>query len=287
MPRKDDSAKSSPSTPLPSQICVVDGCSRFRQVNCDHMCISHYRESQEADESSEEECDNPLESDGSGEDDALTSSDDSAIEWSCHLCAKQNGPDKTRCNGCMAWRTCLVAGCTNRRQKDCDGMCTTHFKEAREANESSDECDSDDELDTHANATGGSRCNEKRSLEDNDLECSECAEANEKNSLGTCPDSADRKPAGEGERDEGIGQEAKPAGTKSEKIHDAGTDAASSADGAAGTATKSEEDQMDTSSAKPLNVIGEAPNLQSVVDLLCDDGDDDDDNPFGYFGMEL
>ena len=318
MPRKDDCSK---SPPAPGNFCVTDGCSRFRQANCDHMCTSHFRESQEADESSEREtgptsskkcaivgcnkckqtnCDGMCRShyreaqeelDESSENLALTSSDDSAKEWSCHLCAKQNHTELIRCNGCKAWRLCFVAGCTKRRQRDCDGMCTSHFNEAQEANKSSDESDSDDDVEGASNATAGSRSNQEHSIGDNELGSNESAAADAKMSFRTSVASLDPTSTGEARKDEGIESAVKLTETKkSENSDHAGTDSAASASNvvtSTSVATKSEENEMDASAAKTTAIIRGASNLQNIVDLLCDEDDDDDDNPFGYFGMEL
>ena len=76
---------------------------------------------------------------------------DSDDGWSCPICDEQHGPDALTCVGtCKGIRRCLVLRCTEACEKDCDGMCSSHYQEAVEASEGiydKDDDDDDDEND--------------------------------------------------------------------------------------------------------------------------------------------
>mmetsp|Transcript_17933 Transcript_17933/g.39785 ORF Transcript_17933/g.39785 Transcript_17933/m.39785 type:complete len:871 (-) Transcript_17933:1298-3910(-) len=317
-PSSKSSVKSSPSTPGPTTVCAVEGCNKYKQTHCDRMCRAHFRESQEGVESikhddgapSRQECavkgcnkykraycdgmcnlhfrEAQEQAEEPSQDDSSTSSDDSATEWSCQLCTKQNSPDIMRCSGCKGWRLCFVAGCTKRRQRNCDGMCAMHFKEAQEANESSDGSESEFELGTDTDAASGSRrCHER--VEASGPKGNESAAADAKNSAGASTASASPKPLEEAKKDESNGSE-----VISIEANKSDVDDHADASAATGTATKS-DDQTEASTGKKSTdttgtiKVGEAPTLESVLNRLEDSDDEDDESNycFGYFGMEL
>ena len=68
--------------------------------------------------------------------------------WSCPICDKQHGPDALFCSGaCKGIRLCLALGCTEACEKNCDGMCSSHYQEAVEASEAIYGKDDDDDDD--------------------------------------------------------------------------------------------------------------------------------------------
>ena len=68
--------------------------------------------------------------------------------WSCPVCDKQHGPDALFCSGaCKGIRLCLALGCTEACEKNCDGMCSSHYQEAVEASEAVYGKDNDDDGD--------------------------------------------------------------------------------------------------------------------------------------------
>jgi hypothetical protein len=125
LPEEGD-VKDAPHGPeYPSHKCIVDGCDRYKQRQCNRMCCTHYRESLREKETV-------------GDEDSVAS-DDSDDGWSCPICDKQHGPDTLTCSGaCNGVRRCLSLGCTKACEKDCDGMCRSHYQEALGASEAID-----------------------------------------------------------------------------------------------------------------------------------------------------
>lgn len=78
----------------------------------------------------------PLREKETDDDEDSVASDDSDDGWSCPICDKQHVPDALTCSGtCRGVRRCYALGCVEACEKDCDGMCLSHYQEAMDASE--------------------------------------------------------------------------------------------------------------------------------------------------------
>ena len=289
--------------PSPIMKCSVDGCDKWKRSNSDGMCRSHYSESLKQKESV-------------GDEDSVVS-EETDDGWSCPLCQKQNGPESLTCSdACGGVRRCLVLGCTEACQKDCDGMCTSHYQEALNACEANDSEDEDENGNSDAAIeTDGTANSIPVASSNNTTDNVEMTSA----AAGSIDSSASSPPAdeeGPGSDDSNSARDIDDANTSSKT--NASGDAKVAAEGVVApvgvTASSSnsvrspgESDapndgadhlsspQPAAAAAAPVRHTEKTPNLQNVMAALreADSDDDDDDGDgdfeevFGYFGASL
>ena len=283
--------------------CSVDGCDKWKRSNADGMCRSHYSESLKQKESV-------------GDEDSVLS-EESDDGWSCPLCQKQNGPKSLTCSdACGGVRRCLVLGCTEACQKDCDGMCTSHYQEALNACEANDSEDEDENGNSDAAIeTDGTTNSIPVASSNNTTDKVEMTSA----AAGSIDSGASSPPAdeeGPGSDDSNNARDVDNANTSSKT--NTSSDAKVAAEGVVapvGVAASSsnsvrspgESDapndgaeylsspQPAAAAAAPVRHTEKTPNLQNVMAALreADSDDDDDDGDgdfeevFGYFGASL
>ena len=356
--RTSESQKVGPS---PWALCIVDGCDRYKQANCNSMCCTHYRESLTSDsigsdrnedvacgpspimKCSVDECDKwkRSNSDGMcrshyseslkqkesvGDEDSVVSEESDDI-WSCPLCQKRNGPESLTCSdACGGVRRCLALGCTEACQKDCDGMCTSHYQEALkacEANESEDEDEngnSDDaaiETDGTANSIPVAPSDDEPKGNTTDNEETSSAAAGEIDSGEASPPADEEGPGSDDSNAaldvddanpssktnasgdakvaaEGVVAPAGVAASSTNSVRSPGESGGEPNDGAEHVSSP-QPAAAAAAAAAPVRHTEKTPNLQNVMAALkeADSDDDDDDGDgdfeevFGYFGASL
>ena len=297
--------------PSPFMKCSVDGCDKWKRSNTDGMCRLHYSESQ-------------MQKESVGDEDSVVSEESDDV-WSCPLCQKQNGPESLTCSdACGGIRRCLALGCTEACQKDCDGMCTSHYQEALkacEANDSEDEdkngnsdaaietdgtansipvAPSDDEPKENTTDNGETTSTAAREIEssassppadeegpgsDDSNAARDVDDANASSKTNT---SGDAKVAAEG-----VVAPAGVAASSTNSVRSPGESGGEPNDGAENVS--SPQPAAAAAAAAPVRHTEKTPNLQNVMAALReadsdeddDDGDGDFEEVFGYFGASL
>ena len=259
-----------------------------------------------------------------GDEDSVVSEESDDV-WSCPLCQKQNGPETLNCSdACGGVRRCLTLGCTEACQKDCDGMCTSHYQEALkacEANDSEDEDEngnsdaaietddtansipvapSDDEPKGNTTDNGETTSTAAREIESSAAsppadeegpgsdDSNAARDVDDANASSKTNTSGDAKVAAEG-----VVAPAGVAASSTNSVRSPGESGGEPNDGAENVS--SPQPAAAAAAAAPVRHTEKTPNLQNVMAALReadsdeddDDGDGDFEEVFGYFGASL